>query len=208
MNKQAGFTLIEMAIVLTIIGLILGAVLLNGTGVIGNTKTTGTITLIKDLSGAISDFKSRYHYLPGDLPNAGDDIPEVASNYPQCNIAPNGTIGDGLIDTDPEINCVPVLLVLGGFIKGNIAGIWSPFNSSSTPDVFVRSAVTSAVNVAATNPFPLTVQNVIEITGLPCDAAKSIDQKIDDGDLTTGNVRASPSCGVTPTSTTTLDIAL
>ena len=212
MNKQAGLTLIEMSIVLVIIGLIIGAVTLNSTGLIGNTKITSTISLIKDLSGAVVDFKSRYHYLPGDLPNAGDDIPEVASNYPQCNIAPNGTIGNGLIDTNAEINCVPVLLVLGGFIKGNPAGIISPFNNGATPDVSVRWVNKSAVyQINSANPFLPTVQNVIEIQNIPCDAAIAIDSRIDDGDTSKGNVMSNPVCvigvnGMLPT--TTLDVGI
>ena len=206
MNKQTGFTLIEISIVLVIIGLILGAVLLRSGSVIGNTKATSTIALIKDLSAATNDFKSRYHYLPGDLPNAGDDIPGITTNYPECNIAPPGNIGNGLIDTPTEIGCVSKELVLAGFIKGSATGIVSPFNGGTTPDVFVRSANTSAVNVAAVNPFPPTVQNVIEIQGIPCDAASTIDSKIDDSIATAGNVMYTP----TPCTNgvTTLDVAL
>ena len=204
MNNQKGFTLIEISIVLVIIGLILGAVLLRSGSVIGNTKATSTIALIKDLNAATNDFKSRYHYLPGDLPKAGDDIPGVSV---ACNIAASTlNIGNGLIDTSAEKSCVAEHLVLVGFIKGSATGIVSPFNGGATPDVFVLSANTSAVNVAAVNPFPPTVQNVIEIQGIPCDAASTIDSKIDDGIATAGNVMYTP----TPCTNgvTTLDVAL
>ena len=207
MHKQEAFTLVEISIVLVIIGLILGAVFVGGQTLIANTKTTGTITLIKDLSGAVADFKSRYHYLPGDLPNAHEDISGIASGDP-CDIAPNGTIGDGLIDTDAEKNCVAVHLVLAGFIKGSPTGIVSPLNAGTIPDVFVRATPVTG--------FPPTVQNVIEIQGIPCDAAIVIDNKIDDGFTYSGNVMTNPPCQPVPPSTvpvppltiTTLDVGL
>ena len=205
MNKQAGFTLIELSIALVIIGLILSIIVIKSGVLVGDTKTTSTITLIKDLSGAVIDFKSRYHYLPGDLPKAGDDIPNVSTS---CNIAAStSNIGNGLIDNSTESACASEELVLAGFIKGKTTGIFSPFNSGTVPDVLVMSASTSQVNVAATNAFALTVQNVIEIRNIPCEAAIAIDSKIDDSDTTKGNVRIEPVCA-TASAMTTLDVSI
>ena len=203
MNKQAGFTLIELSIALVLIGLILSMIVIKSGLLVGDTKTTSTITLIKDLSGAVIDFKSRYHYLPGDLPKAGDDIPNVSA---ACNIATStSNIGNGLIDNSTESTCASEELVLAGFIKGKTTGIFSPFNNGIIPDVLVMSASTS--KVFATNPFPPTVQNVIEISNYPCDAANEIDSKIDDGVTTSGNVRIEPACAL-PSDITTLDVAI
>ena len=204
MNKQIGFTLIELSIALVIIGLILSMIVIKSGVLIGDTKTTSTITLIKDLSGAVSGFKSRYHYLPGDMPKASDDISGVT-----IGSACDSGNGNGLID-DPtnEIPCVAEHLVLAGLIKGNTTGIFSPFDNNQTkPDVFVMSASKSKVNVAATNAFPPTVHNVIEIRKFPCEAANAIDSKIDDGDTTKGNVRIEPACAL-PSDITTLDVAI
>jgi len=203
-NKQSGFTLVEISIVLVIIGLILGAVLYNSDLLIGNTKTTSTVKLITDLSGAVSNFKSRYHYLPGDLPQASSDITGITSGT-ACD---KGN-GNGLVD-DPtnEIPCVATHLVLSGFIKGSTTGIISPFNGSTNPDVFVMAASLSAYNTAYVGTpslqFPSTVQNVIEIQNIPCDAASGIDNKIDDGVSTSGNVRYT-TCS---NNLTTLDVGL
>ena len=202
MNKQAGFTLIELSIALVIIGLILSIIVIKSGVLIGDTKTTSTITLIKDLSGAVSGFKSRYHYLPGDLPKASDDISGVT-----IGSACDSGNGNGLIDNN-EIPCVAEHLVLAGLIKGNTTGIFSPLDNNQTePDVFVMSASKSKVNEAATNPFPPTVQNVIEIRKFPCEAANAIDSKIDDGVSTSGNVRIEPACAL-PSDITTLDLAI
>ena len=198
--------MVEISIVLVIIGLILGAVFVGGQTLIANTKTTSTISLIKDLSGAVADFKSRYHYLPGDLPKAGDDISGISG---ACNIETStAKIGNGLIDTTTERDCAPAELVQAGFVKGdqNAKGFVSPLNPGSSPDVFILAA-----NLAAVVTFPSTVQNVIEILGISCDAANAIDSKIDDGDTQKGNVMSYPPCipgasGVP--ATTTLDVAL
>lgn len=203
MKSQSGFTLVEISIVLVIISLILGGVFLSGTVTIGNTKNISTISLIKDLTMGINDFKNRFHYLPGDLPNANSDIAGITASYPQCEISPNGTIGNGIIDTNVERGCVSVHLALAGYIKGSPLGITSPFSQSSIADVFFIAANTSAVNVAAINPFPANIRNLIEITNIPCDAAINIDRKIDDGVATSGNVRST----VCANGLTTLDVA-
>lgn len=214
MNKSRGFTLIEISIVLVIIGLLLGAILLRSGSVIGNTKATSTISLIKDLSGAVADFKNRYHYLPGDMPKAADDIPSVSEI---CNIVTSEKIGNGLIDdTTAEKPCVAEHLVLAGFIKGSTTGILSPFNGGTTPDVFVLANNLSATfgtayKFGTPTLTPVTVQNVIEIQNIPCDAANAIDSKIDDGDTTKGNARSNPACIIGASgipATTTLDVAL
>lgn len=188
MNKSRGFTLIEIAIVLTIIGILLGAILLRSGSIIGNAKTTDTLALIKDLSAAINDFKNRYHYLPGDMPKAGDDIPSVSA---ACNIAivPACTancIGDGQINPPTEVNCVAEHLVKAGLIKGSASGIFSQNNLSTTPDVLV-----TARRATGSNQLPATVLNEIQLINQPCETAKAIDSKLDDGDFTTGNIRAS-----------------
>lgn len=193
MNRQNGFTLVEISIVLVIIGLILGGIFINSSTLIGNSKTTGTIKLINDLSGAVADFKARYHYLPGDLPGAVE-IPDIAAGS-KCDMPTNtDKIGNGLIDTDDEVKCVAEELVLAGFIKGNKSGIVSPFAVAS--DVTVR-----AVGIAQANWAGTRVKNVIEIANIPMDAAQSIDAKLDDGVLGTGNVRIPTVSGVHPAST-------
>lgn len=209
MHKQSGFTLVEISIVIVIIGLILGAAIYGAQTLIANTKATGTAKLITDLSGAVSDFKARFYYLPGDIPNAGTYIPQIATAYPACDIqpSPTGKIGNGLIDNN-EWGCASTELVLAGFIKGSPTGIVSQYGTQ--PDVTVRSVSNSQVYSNNNNAWPPSVKNVIEIAALPCDAANAIDGKIDDGDTTTGNLQTWPSCkGASGASaTTTLDFGL
>jgi prepilin-type N-terminal cleavage/methylation domain-containing protein len=187
MNKNSkGFTLIELAIAITIIGILLAMVFLKGGSVIGNANTASTITLIKDLNESINDFKNRYHYLPGDLPLALNDIPNISTT---CNIAiATAKIGNGRIDTSIETACVAEQLVKAGLTKGRTDGLFTQSNGSDTPDVFLTARRTTGSNPPT---FSISVQNEIEITNLPCDTAQGIDLKMDDGNFATGKIQAS-----------------
>jgi len=64
-RKQQGFTLIEIAIVLVIIGLLLGGVL-KGQEIIENGKVKSAANDMNGISAAVNSYKDRYHQLPGD----------------------------------------------------------------------------------------------------------------------------------------------
>jgi prepilin-type N-terminal cleavage/methylation domain-containing protein len=214
MKQAKGFTLIEISIVLVIIALILGTVLVRSDILIGSAKANSTVSLLKDLTGALSEFKSRYHYLPGDLPSASTEFPAIVAGT-ECD---KGN-GNGLINdvTTPEIKCVAEHLVQAGLIKGDkrgnaLNGIYSPYSFATNPDVLVlTNSVSQTIGTIykfgnATLP-PVQVLHVIEISGIPCDDAKAIDRKIDNDDLASGNIRASIAACVS-TDFVTIDIAL
>ncbi len=70
-KSEAGFTLVELAIVMIIIGLLIGGIL-KGQELVGNARVTATVAQIKGIDGAISTFRDKYSALPGDMltPNA------------------------------------------------------------------------------------------------------------------------------------------
>lgn len=61
--------MIELAIVLTIIGLLLGGVLA-GRSLVKSAELRANITQAQRYLSALKEFKARYNYLPSDLPNA------------------------------------------------------------------------------------------------------------------------------------------
>lgn len=69
MVTQKGFTLVELAIVMIIIGLLIGGVL-KGQELIENAKVTSTISTLKSFQAAQNTFKDTYGGIPGDLANA------------------------------------------------------------------------------------------------------------------------------------------
>ena len=64
-NTQAGFTLIEIAVVLVIIGLLIGGIL-QGTALIDNSKVKKAAGDFQAISAAYVSYQDRYQRLPGD----------------------------------------------------------------------------------------------------------------------------------------------
>jgi len=65
LNKQSGFTLVEIAIVLVIIGLLLGGVL-KGQEMIKNAEIRSVITDVGGITTAMYAYRDRYNAIPGD----------------------------------------------------------------------------------------------------------------------------------------------
>jgi prepilin-type N-terminal cleavage/methylation domain-containing protein len=84
-HKCDGFTLVEMAIVVLIVGLIVGGIL-RVYELIENTRVNKTVTQVEGYSTAIQNFRSAYNALAGDMRNA-------TLRIPGC-VAPCGN-GDG-----------------------------------------------------------------------------------------------------------------
>ena len=64
-RKQLGFTLVEIAIVLVIIGLLLGGVL-KGQEMIENGRIKSVVADMSGISAAYNSYLDRYHAIPGD----------------------------------------------------------------------------------------------------------------------------------------------
>lgn len=98
-TNEKGFTLVELAIVMIIIGLLIGGVL-KGQELIENAKVTSTISQVKGFQAALVTFRDSYAATPGDMINASDRLQG-------CDEGTNCQDGDGdsLIefgtDTDP-----------------------------------------------------------------------------------------------------------
>ncbi|RKZ63486.1 MAG: prepilin-type cleavage/methylation domain-containing protein [Candidatus Parabeggiatoa sp. nov. 2] len=65
MKKQAGFTLVEIAIVMVIIGLLLGGVL-KGQEMVTNAKVKNLESDVNGITAAVYSYQDRYRALPGD----------------------------------------------------------------------------------------------------------------------------------------------
>lgn len=69
MKRQAGFTLVEIAIVLVVIGLLLGGVL-KGQELILNSQIRNAINEFNNVASARFTYQDRYRQIPGDDPTA------------------------------------------------------------------------------------------------------------------------------------------
>src|SRR5260370_22162883 len=97
LKPQAGFTLVELAIVMIIIGLLIGGVL-KGQQLITNAQITATVAQIKAIDAATTSFKDQYATVPGDMLGPNARIPNCPAAG-SCGLAGNadGRVGAATI---------------------------------------------------------------------------------------------------------------
>lgn len=178
-NKQGGFTLVEIAIVLVIIGLLLGGVL-KGQELITQAKIKNVANDLNGVTVAIYGYQDRYKRLPGDDPGqvrwkAGET--QLAAG--DGNNILSGTYASKS-DAD-ETRKFWLNLRLAGFVAGDTS-------SSASGSIQPLNAAGGILGVQSGG---LGLTGTIVCAGsLPAKIAQALDSQMDDGDARTGSVRA------------------
>ncbi len=184
-QRQTGFTLIEIAIVLVIIGLLLGGVL-KGTELIENSKVRKAVNDINGVAAAYNSYIDRYGRAPGDdgllaaLNARGGNWSQVTQGGNR-----NGTLAVPLANTfngGNEHDNFWQHLRAGGFITGDasLQGIEAmPRNAFGG----LLGITTAAVN--GNLPGLKVCMGIVNGK-----AALALDTQLDDGNGATGSVRA------------------
>ena len=186
--RHSGFTLVELAIVLVIIGLILAAVL-KGQEMITNGKVKSVENDLRGISAAYYAYQDRYKAIPG------DDAAAVAHAGAG---AVNGN-GDGLI-TGAFTDTAAVVATesqafwqhsrMAGFLTGSTAAATTFPSANSVGGILGVQSGTTVVSV-----YGMT-GNVVCSSNVPWKIAVAVDTQLDDGDSNTGSIRAG-AAGVT-----------
>jgi len=194
-NKQRGFTLIEIAIVLVIIPLLLGGVL-KGQELITSARVRNLIQQQDGVKAAYFGFLDRYRALPGDYTGAVQNINGIATAA--CN-GGNGN-GNGQIElAGNEFVLAWEHLSKSGFLTGayTCAAAEGPTTTPNNPYGTRMQLIYDAVYDGA----PTARHNVKTGNQIPSDILAEVDRKMDDGNAVGGTFRFSAYAGggVAPT---------
>jgi len=188
-KKQGGFTLVEIAIVLVIVGLLLAGVL-KGQEMIENGRVKSGVSDLNGVAAAYNSYLDRYKTLPG------DDGPTAAINArggnfvaPMVgNAAPNGVILAAAATTfAPAAGAENELFFRHLRAAGYLSGDANAALINALP-LNAWGGRTGVVNVVTQGRPAARLQ--VCMGNVPGKAAAAMDVQLDDGIIGTGDVRS------------------
>lgn len=188
-QPQKGFTLIEIAIVLVIIGLLLGGIL-KGQELINSARVRNLADSTSGIQAAYFGFMDRYRKVPGDWKKSSAD--DAIGGTINSGGNDNGRLDNSGDWTEP--NALWEHLSKAGFISGSYAGPTTepttnnsaaPLNPFNSAMVVARSDHYHIASGTASKRLLLIIGR-----GTPVDIARELDTKLDDSNPETGNLRS------------------
>lgn len=185
MKKQTGFTLIELAIVLVIIGLLLGGVL-KGQELINSAKVKNFATDFKNIQVYIYGYQDKFRALPG------DDLAVVA-HVAGTLATTGGTPGNAVIEGAWNSTTLTEESVLF-WQHVRLAGLAAGATSTADANYYPTNADGGRIGVQSvsglTKITDMTGAYVICSNGILGKFVKQLDIALDDGETSTGSFRA------------------
>jgi prepilin-type N-terminal cleavage/methylation domain-containing protein len=191
-NQQSGFTLVEIAIVLVIIGLLLGGIL-KGQELINSAKVKNMVSDFRTTQAMVYGYQDKFRAFPGDQ-NQG----QLDGNFIPANTATAGTPGNnnGRLDGNWNDTATSESFVFWQHVR--LANLGTGPTSLADPNYRPRNADggfigiesgLDAAGVAAPFIAGMTGSFYVCSDGILGKYAKQIDSTMDDGNTDRGSVR-------------------
>ena len=184
-KAQSGFTLVEIAIVLVIIGLLLGGVL-KGQELVNSAKVKNFVNDFKTVPLFIYGYQDKFKALPGDDPKASTHLGASATLTPTAKTLGNGQIDGNYNSTTATDESVAFWQQVR---LANLASGPTGFKDSIAADL-PSNADGGRIGIQGKSPITdMTGSYFVCSDGIMGKFAKQIDITMDDGDTAAGSVR-------------------
>lgn len=207
-SQQSGFTLVEIAIVLVIIGLLLGGIL-KGQELINSAKVKNLANDFRVVPTYIYGYQDKFKALPG------DDSAAAGTHLSTCAAPCQNGNGNGVINgnwnsttaTDESwqfwAHVRQANLAAGPttWAAANVSDPYVPKNALGG-QLGISSAITAQLQITG-----MTGTYIVCSAGILGKFAKQLDVQMDDGDVTTGSMRAVPDGSALPTAAAAITAA-
>lgn len=185
-TRQRGFTLVEIALIVVLAGLIIGAAY-TGRELVGQSRAKSLVGQFNSVRHALDTYQDRFHAVPGDDRFAPRHLPGASVS---------ATAGNGLLDgpwnaagpTDE-----PVIL----WEHLRLAGLAPALGDGGPGDPRPRHLAGGVIGVSSALPAQRQVAGLggsfqMCANAVPGRLARAVDSLLDDGETGTGSVRIVP----------------
>jgi hypothetical protein len=192
MKRQVGFTLVEIALIMVIIGLLLGGIL-KGREIIINAKVKKLEGEYKEITAAIYSYQYRYHALPGDdksatrkfkLPNITPEITTIMNGNGNGQISGDFDDASEQPDKTKESRHLWAHLRLAELVQGE------PGSTTLPPNPFGGIAGVSYNTISFNGRVPITIPGLfVGFTNISNPIAIILESRSDDNQPHSGDIQ-------------------